>query len=157
MFQPVVSFLHILILLILVMIMMDHLPHKALIIFILSACGFIIDIAYISYQIMYVSCFSIMSIIRLYFWMIMGASFLFEWMQSQNPRHFHNIRDKDIDFFYFTIVTISTTGYGDITPMTALAKRMVSLFILCGMVLNIIFINQIILHISFRCSNKKIK
>ena len=35
-----------------------------------------------------------------------------------------------IDFLYFGIVTISTTGYGDILPITRRAKIFVSLYIL---------------------------
>ena len=38
--------------------------------------------------------------------------------------------NKIVERFYFTLVTISTVGYGDITPKTALCRLLVILLIL---------------------------
>jgi len=46
---------------------------------------------------------------------------------------FHFVEGKDmIDSFYATVVTLSTIGYGDITPCSNLGKVLIALFILCG-------------------------
>lgn len=38
-----------------------------------------------------------------------------------------------IDCFYFSVVTISTLGYGDFTPQTAIGKLFTSVYVLCGL------------------------
>lgn len=38
-----------------------------------------------------------------------------------------------IDCFYFSVVTISTLGYGDFTPQTAIGKLFTSFYVLCGL------------------------
>ena len=53
---------------------------------------------------------------------VIGYSFLFE-------------RWSIVDSLYFTVVMLTTTGYGDITPTTAGGKIFASLFALAGIVL----------------------
>ena len=36
------------------------------------------------------------------------------------------------DLIYFTIVTLTTTGYGDVLPATAAAKDLAALMAVCG-------------------------
>lgn len=38
-----------------------------------------------------------------------------------------------IDSFYFSVITISTVGYGDFAPQTALGKLFTSFYVLCGL------------------------
>ena len=44
--------------------------------------------------------------------------------------NFSNMNNQYIDFLYFSIVTSSTVGYGDITPKSITAKIFVCLHIL---------------------------
>ncbi len=39
--------------------------------------------------------------------------------------NFHNMNDSYLDIIYFSLVTSTTVGYGDITPRTDLAKFVV--------------------------------
>ena len=48
------------------------------------------------------------------------------------------------DFLYFSIVTITTVGYGDITPYTRWAKILVTLEILLGSALILIYLTLVI-------------
>ncbi len=41
--------------------------------------------------------------------------------------NFNNIEDNYIDYLYFSFITSSSIGYGDITPKTNLAKILVML------------------------------
>ena len=38
-----------------------------------------------------------------------------------------------IDSFYFSVITISTVGYGDFAPQTAIGKLFTSFYVLCGL------------------------
>lgn len=38
-----------------------------------------------------------------------------------------------IDAFYFSVITISTVGYGDFAPQTAAGKLFTSVYVLCGL------------------------
>lgn len=46
-----------------------------------------------------------------------------------------------VDFFYFSTVTVTTLGYGDISPKTDLARLLVSLEVLLGVVCAGLFLN----------------
>ncbi|MFV0408742.1 MAG: potassium channel family protein [Paracoccus sp. (in: a-proteobacteria)] len=38
-----------------------------------------------------------------------------------------------LDSFYFSVITISTVGYGDFSPQTAIGKLFTSVYVLCGL------------------------
>lgn len=38
-----------------------------------------------------------------------------------------------LDSFYFSVITISTVGYGDFSPHTAAGKLFTSIYVLCGL------------------------
>lgn len=68
-------------------------------------------------------------------------------INSGNPHSFTS-NPSNFDLFYFTIITFTTIGYGDITPITYLAK-IVTMFIAITSVICIsVFISSILSHKS---------
>lgn len=55
-----------------------------------------------------------------------------------------------IDFFYFSAVTVTTLGYGDISPKSELARSLVSLEVLLGVVCAGLFLNACSYRLSAR-------
>lgn len=54
-----------------------------------------------------------------------------------NPQAFFGIYQGDtiIDFLYFSVITFTTTGHGDIYPLTSLGRFLVSTEIIAGILL----------------------
>jgi len=48
-----------------------------------------------------------------------------------------------IDALYFTVMTISTVGYGDITPQTDLGKLFTMVYVICGMGIFVALVTRI--------------
>lgn len=48
-----------------------------------------------------------------------------------------------IDALYFTVMTISTVGYGDITPETQLGKLFTIVYVICGMGIFVALVTRI--------------
>jgi ABC-type amino acid transport substrate-binding protein len=61
------------------------------------------------------------------------------------------------DFFYFTIVTVSTVGYGDRTAKTCVGKIMVVLIILSGLAIFGCYIGTVTTNIQFDRVESEIK
>ena len=59
---------------------------------------------------------------------------------AQNPDHMVNISDLS----YFSIVTLTTLGYGDITPVTSTARSFAALEALFGVMYNAILIARLV-------------
>ena len=57
-----------------------------------------------------------------------------------------------IDYMYFSIYTITTTGYGDIVPTTSYSKFVVSLSNICEVLFLVVFFNALI---SIRSTSEK--
>lgn len=53
-----------------------------------------------------------------------------------------NLRDSIVDVFHFSIVTVSTLGYGDMLPKTWYAKLLVDAQVVCGIGLIILAIGR---------------
>ena len=68
-------------------------------------------------------------------YLLLGILFalIFEAMAQSNPGCFKIEGNSQFsDFIYFSIVTLSTLGYGDILPVSAQARALVSLEVLLG-------------------------
>ena len=67
-------------------------------------------------------------------------TFVFEFLEALYPGSFSHVIVADADvnwrseFLYFSLVTITTTGYGDIVPATSLARMVTTLEALVGQV-----------------------
>jgi hypothetical protein len=71
---------------------------------------------------------TLLNFVKLYVISIFSFSFLYTILESMGDVHHFNISNPTIllfDFFYFSVVTVSTLGYGDITPMSLIAKLIV--------------------------------
>lgn len=65
-------------------------------------------------------------------WILFGTV-LFHWLEGWNW----------IDSLYFTIISLTTVGYGDFTPTTPLTKLIASFFILNGVAILLGLLDQI--------------
>lgn len=65
-------------------------------------------------------------------------------MTGLNPDAFTNLSDKRVDFFYYSITTLTTLGYGDITPKSSYAKLLSTSEAFVGQVYIAIFIAQLV-------------
>jgi voltage-gated potassium channel len=61
---------------------------------------------------------------------------------------FHFVEGRDtLDSFYATVVTLTTIGYGDITPHSNLGKALIAFFILCGVATVAYIVSNVTAHI----------
>jgi hypothetical protein len=79
-------------------------------------------------------------------------AFVFSVLESLQPGSFlmADSHDKSIkDFLYFSFVTLTTLGYGDITPLSDQARSLVMLEAIVGQIYITVFIARLVgLHIS---------
>lgn len=64
---------------------------------------------------------------------IVLAAFVYMWIEGWGF----------IDALYFTVMTISTVGYGDITPVTQLGKLFTIVYVICGMSIFVALVTRI--------------
>jgi len=55
-----------------------------------------------------------------------------------------------VDSFYFTVTTLTTVGYGDLSPTTDLSKLFAAFFIIFGVAMLFGFIHKIVEHTTKR-------
>jgi len=82
----------------------------------------------------------------IYFFLITSGIFLFDLLYLVEHSHFTgNVQEEHPtnSFAYFTFVTVSTIGYGDITPASRIARMFVMMFISLSMFVNIYVIGVI--------------
>ena len=49
-----------------------------------------------------------------------------------------------IDSFYFTVITLATVGYGDLTPTTPVGKIVAVIFVIVGVGIFLAFLNKVV-------------
>ena len=55
-----------------------------------------------------------------------------------------------IDAFYFSVITLSTVGYGDLAPVTTVGKLFTSVYILVGISIIVVFANTLAKKHAYR-------
>ena len=74
----------------------------------------------------------LISILGILIFLIFLSSFLMFYAESEaQPEAFHNI----LDTFWWSIVTFTTVGYGDVYPITAIGKILSAIIVLIGIML----------------------
>lgn len=59
-----------------------------------------------------------------------------------------------VDAFYFSVVTLTTIGYGDLTPQTDIGKLFTVIYIIMGLGMVLGFINAVYEHYRIRSEKK---
>jgi len=65
----------------------------------------------------------------------------FRYSNSESPTY--------LTFTYYSIVTMATVGYGDITPVSPGARLVMSMHTILGMIINVVFIAILLMYVSF--------
>lgn len=61
---------------------------------------------------------------------------------------YHQVEDLSwLDSFYFTIVTLTTVGYGDIAPETSAGKLFTMFYLLIGIGILVALVTEVARHI----------
>lgn len=72
----------------------------------------------------------------------------FDWSKSyvQTYEAFLHIPSVDVivDYFYFSVITITTLGYGDIHPLSSIAKLACSIQVLVGFIVVVISLGSVV-------------
>lgn len=78
----------------------------------------------------------VMGAISGYFLLALNASYIFIIIESFTPYSFliDGIAAKPFELLYFAIVTITTTGYGDVLPISEVARRATMFFAVAGQI-----------------------
>jgi len=51
-----------------------------------------------------------------------------------------------VDAYYFSVITLATVGYGDLTPTTTVGKIFTTFYILIGVGIITTFVSQVVKH-----------
>lgn len=51
-----------------------------------------------------------------------------------------------VDAYYFSVITLTTVGYGDLTPLTVLGKVFTTIYLFVGIGIILAFINEVAKH-----------
>jgi hypothetical protein len=65
----------------------------------------------------------------------------FRYVTAESPKYF--------TFVYFSIISMATAGYGDITPLSIASRLVMCIQVIMGMIINVVFIAILFMHISF--------
>lgn len=88
-----------------------------------------------------------------YLLLIEISTFLFQYFFTQNPESFTGIDTSGnatvyMDFVYFSSITLTSIGYGDISPVTYFAKLAVSIFGIAGQFYTVVLVGILISKFS---------
>lgn len=88
-----------------------------------------------------------------YLLLIETSTFLFQYYFTQNPTSFSGIdlggnASIYMDFVYFSSITLTSIGYGDISPATHFTKLAVSIFGLAGQFYTVVLVGILISKFS---------
>lgn len=89
------------------------------------------------------------------------SGFIYQFEHAHNPQQFQTF----LDSFYFSVVTMTTVGFGDIAPISSTGRLFTVLMIMTGVTLvpwqvgDLIreLANPTILHPAFRCSQCRLE
>lgn len=62
-----------------------------------------------------------------------------------------------LDAYYFSVITLTTVGYGDITPQTALGKIFTTFYVLMGIGIIGLFANLLIRRAAINSNKRRAK
>lgn len=86
------------------------------------------------------------------FYIIGFAYLFFDISRDTNIVHFNVPEYKNSiefgDMIYYSVITFSTLGYGDITPLSNAAKLLVSAEVFLGMLINFLFIAILLVYVG---------
>ncbi|MEH6547475.1 MAG: ion channel [Sneathiella sp.] len=131
--------------------------HLAIGLYIVFFCYIIFMLARYLFETNEVSANMIYASVCLYLLMGLMWTFIYFWIEKIHPGSFSNtpvITDPDqsfllVHFSYFSFVTISTLGYGDIVPITRIARSWTNLEAIAGQFYLAIVVARLVgLHIS---------
>ena len=99
--------------------------------------------------------------ICVYMLIALVAAFVFAILDEVDPKSFRGVRaDADVHAFtdavYFSFVTLTTLGYGDITPETPLARTLCAMLAVIGQIYLTVLVAALVgLHIGERVSSRE--
>lgn len=82
---------------------------------------------------------------------VAGFGWIFFGMADADPYAFSYSIEKDTEyptFLYFSVISFTTIGYGDITPVSTGARFLVSVEAIMGSIVNVIFIAILFVYVS---------
>jgi hypothetical protein len=82
----------------------------------------------------------VLSLLSLTFTLIAIASGVYMWLEGWGP----------VDAVYFSVATIATVGYGDLTPVTTVGKIFTIFYIVCGIGLFVAAVTALAEHLVRR-------
>jgi hypothetical protein len=97
----------------------------------------------------------VLSIFSVYVSVAIVFSALFRYQSVWNPGAFNKPIETTLDSFYFSVVTMTTLGYGDIFPISNVAKILVIIEVLLGIMLLAIMVGTAISVTFHEISNEK--
>lgn len=106
------------------------------------------------------------AVLLIYLFIVLLYIFGFSWLHYSiaqdttfaNSYRYSNVENLDYStFVYYSIVTISSLGYGDIIPLSPTARLITSIQIIFGMVINVLFIVILLMYVSTMVSQSLLK
>ncbi len=98
--------------------------------------------------------------ICIYMLIALVAALVFAILDEVDPKSFKGVRADDVhafsDALYFSFVTLTTLGYGDITPATPFARTLCAMLAVIGQIyLTVLVASLVALHIGERISSRE--